>query len=193
MKLTVLFLLLNFNLFGQGWTVQELDKANTCKNVKQLNVEEKKLVQYINLMRMYPQKYLRIELPKYIESISWSNPKDSYYYSLVDTLKKMEPRKPLTFDSHMWELASCHVKDLYKRNEMSHDRKGCHYGWSAECISAGVYKGDEICGQLLHDRNVKSLGHRYILISWDYTKIGVSMMTSKDPDSFWVMTVLDFQ
>jgi len=50
-------------MFGQGltkkngWTSVEFNKANTVKNAKHLTSDEKRIMLYINLIRVNPQRF----------------------------------------------------------------------------------------------------------------------------------------
>jgi hypothetical protein len=46
---------------AQQWSATQLAKANTAKKVKELTFEEKQTIMYLNLARMYPKDYKRIE------------------------------------------------------------------------------------------------------------------------------------
>ena len=63
-SLTLLILLISFTNFAQTWTKEELTKANTLAKIADLTEVEKEAVMYINLARMYPKKFVEIEVKK---------------------------------------------------------------------------------------------------------------------------------
>ena len=86
---TIYFLLgcfITFNVNAQKWSAAQLAKANTAKEVKELTFEEKQTIMYLNLARMYPKDYKRIELNA--ENQQWKYYADnSYFVSLSATLE----------------------------------------------------------------------------------------------------------
>jgi hypothetical protein len=68
MKKTFLFTLLfcsHYLGISQNWTSEELEKANTAVNTYILSSEEKDVIKYINLARLYPQKFADLEVKDY--------------------------------------------------------------------------------------------------------------------------------
>jgi hypothetical protein len=107
--LTTLILLISFTNFAQTWTKEELAKANTLAKVADLTDVEKEAVMYINLARMFPKKFVEIEVKKY------EPPSDAYVKlledspyieSLIDELNELEPLAPFVYDEALQEFAS---------------------------------------------------------------------------------------
>jgi uncharacterized protein YkwD len=197
---TIYFLLgcfITFNVNAQQWSAAQLVKANTAKEVKELTFEEKQTIMYLNLARMYPKDYKRIEFHK--KSAFWSNYRpwngfvgkidSTYVKSLLKTLETMKPVNPVYYNSEMYELAKCFSNEKYESNKMGHDRKKCKYGFSAECISYGKKTGLEIINQLLVDHGIQDLGHREICLANGYESIGVKINKHKTYEFF---AILDF-
>lgn len=173
-------LLLSFSLAGaQAWTAQELDKANTAKNVVLLTQVEKDALMYINLCRMYPQKFLALEVNNYAGPPEFGGYalKSPYKTSLIADLKKATPIKPVYFDTPMYIQAKCLAVEQSKNGKVGHDRATCKATYNAECASYGMKTGRDIAIQLLIDHNVPSLGHRKIIMSKEYSKAGVYFTT----------------
>lgn len=189
---TTLFYLLFFTLFcqqalTQSWTAQQLTQANTCQNVAKLSTIEKEAIMYINLARLYPKDFLKIEvqkvLPKYGDN-------SDYEASLIEELSTRSPVGALVFDEAMYELAKCFAIESGEKGIVGHDRVQCKEGYAAECCTYGYETGIKICLSWLIDEGIPSLGHREACLNGNYTKIGLSYY-SKHP-KYGNCTVADF-
>lgn len=131
---TIYFLLgcfITFNVNAQQWSAAQLAKANTAKEVKELTFEEKQTIMYLNLARMYPKDYKRIEFNK--KSAFWSNYRpwngflgkidSTYVKSLLKTLETMKPVNPVYYNSEMYELAKCFSKEKYESEKQDMKEK----------------------------------------------------------------------
>lgn len=185
--ITIIFLFSN-NIFGQQWTSQELEAANTAKNIKGITLEEKEVFRYINLARLYPKKFASIELRKAISEEFYQE--TDYTRSLQQTLNNMKPVNALTFDQGMYQLANCFAIESGKSGSYGHHRVHCVDGFDAECCSYDCQTGLTITLQLLIDQDVPSLGHRKICLDDEFTKIGVSI---KPHSNYNYCCVLDFK
>ena len=176
MKLLVLILLLPFGFYAQEWTKEELDKANTCAKIDELEDVEKEAVMYINLARLFPEKFVEVELADY-----WGPDKyegylkgSKYKQSLIDELNEREPVTALVYDETLQEFASCFAKEQGANGHMGHKRKNCPKDNFAECCAYDMETGRDIALQLLIDHNVADLGHRINCLNPNLTKIGIS-------------------
>jgi hypothetical protein len=181
MKLTIFLLLFPAMVFAQlsSWTAAELQASNTANEATYMTVDERNVIQLINLARLYPKKFAETELKSYQGAEGWLNQfltDRTYYNSLMETLMKMEPVKPIMPDKEMYEYASCFALEQSKTGAVGHDRKTCKDGNTAECCSYGMKKPLDIVMQLLIDHDVKSLGHRNICLG-SYLRAGVSIQT----------------
>jgi hypothetical protein len=176
--LTTLILLISFTNFAQTWTKEELAKANTLAKVADLTDVEKEAVMYINLARMYPEKFVEIEVKKY------EPPSDAYVKlledspyieSLIDELNELEPMAPFVYDEALQEFASCFAAEQGASGYMGHKRKKCEAGNYAECCAYDMATGKHIAMQLLIDHGVPSLGHRINCLNPEYSKVGISV------------------
>jgi hypothetical protein len=184
MKHTLLFTLLfcsYFNGICQTWTIQEFDKANTAANVNILTQEEKEVIKYLNLARLYPQKFAIIEVKDYSPS--------TYKESLLVTLRYKTPVGLLYFDESMYLLAKCFATESGESGKIGHNRISCSNGFDAECCSYGYEQGKDVVLQLLVDYDVPSLGHRNICLDDSYKKVGLSI---KPHNAYQYCCVLDF-
>ena len=182
MKLSFLFILFSTLAICQTWTAEELAKANTCANINYLTKIEKEVIQYVNLARMYPAKYAKIELVD-------ANKTTTYYKSLIKTLNSMKPVLPLSIDKKAYESAKCFALEQGPSGDIGHDRKNCESYFFGECCSYGMASGRSVVRQLLIDEGVPSLGHREICLTAGYTAIGVSF---QDHKVYGSCCVLDF-
>ena len=182
MKLFLSFFLFATAVYGQTWTDKELTAANTFEMVTYLSASEKETFQYLNLARMYPAKYAKIELVN--EDKTSGN-----YKSLIKTLNAMVPVSALTFDKKAFESATCFAKEQSISGEIGHDRKNCKSYFYGECCSYGMSTGKNIIVQLLIDEGVESLGHREICLSSAYSAVGIAFKAHK---TYGFCCVLDF-
>ena len=106
MKKLLVLLFIPIVCLGQissEWTKEELSYADVARDVVFITDVEKDIILYHNLVRLYPKKYLELEILKWRKDIY---PKDTikfnfvwesldlssnYYKSLVKTLKKQKP------------------------------------------------------------------------------------------------------
>ena len=182
MKLFLSFFLFATTVYGQTWTAEELAAANTFETVTDLSAAEKETFQYLNLARMYPAKYAKIEL------VNEDKTSDNYK-SLIKTLNAMVPVSALTFDKKAFESATCFAKEQGATTEIGHVRKNCKSYFFGECCSYGMSTGKNIIVQLLIDEGVESLGHRKICLSSRYSSVGIAFNTHK---GYGFCCVLDF-
>lgn len=182
MKLFLSFFLFATTVYGQAWTVEELAAANTFETVTVLTVVEKETMLYLNLARMYPAKYAKIELVN-------EDKTTNYYKSLIKTLNSMVPVSALTFDKKAFESATCFAKEQSISGEIGHDRKNCKSYFFGECCAYGSDTGREVIVQLLIDEGEESLGHRKICLSSAYSAVGIAFKTHK---TYGFCCVLDF-
>lgn len=168
-----------------SWSKEELAFANTAKKVKYMTDDEKTVIQYMNLARLYPQKYLKIG----ISDNSINKQKSKYHRSLIKMLNEMEPVTALQPSESMYQLAQCLAKEQSKSGKIGHARKKCDDDYWAECCSYG-WDGPEIhVLQLLIDEDVPSLGHREIILDQSYSVVGAAIQPHKN---YGKCTVIDF-
>jgi hypothetical protein len=186
MKTTICFLLLLICctlINAQTWTVKQLTKANTAKDITYLSSVEKECIMYLNLCRLFPQDFLKFELTNYVGNEQYGDYlKDSKYRkSLISTLESIKPINALTFDEDLYKNATCFSKEQGIAGTKGHTRIKCpKAGYAAECCSYGMSTAKDIVLQLLIDDRVTSLGHRKICLDAMYTKIGVSVGPHKE-------------
>lgn len=190
-SITLLILLLSFTNFAQTWTKEELTKANTLAKITDLTEVEKEAVMYINLARMYPKKFVDIEVKKYqppnqaYVNLLEDSP---YIESLIDELNELEPTAPYVYDEDLQEFASCFAAEQGASGYMGHKRKKCAAGNYAECCAYDMATGKHIAMQLLIDHDIPSLGHRINCLNPKYSKIGIGVA---DHSKATICAVLD--
>jgi hypothetical protein len=178
--------------FGQGWSNEELKKANTALNTDCLSSEEKAVIKYLNLARLYPQKFAVIEVKDYLGPSKYGDylKTSSYKQSLLVKLQNNPPVGLLYYDQNMYLLAKCFAMESGESGKTGHNRISCSDGYEGECCSYGPDQGRDIALQLLIDHDVPSLGHRKICLDPLFLKVGVSIM----PHTIYeYCSVLDFK
>ena len=172
--IAIIFLFAN-NCSAQQWTEQEFEAANTARDIQSLTDEEKEVIRYINLARLYPKKFAVLEIESHKDD--YSNGQVSYVNSLLSTLKNTKAVDALIFDESMYQLAKCFALESGSSGAVGHHRINCKQGFDAECCSYGFNSGREIVIQLLVDAGVPSLGHRRICLDNSMNTIGVNIQS----------------
>ncbi len=181
------------NANAQAFTTAQLDSANTAKSITQLSSEEKNVIKLINLARMYPKQFAKNYVAKYDEKETGYDYGADYAKdkaSLITTLNALKPLKPLAFDIEMYELAKCWCVESGKSGAIGHNRKTCKSGYNGECCSYGFSGALDIVMQLMIDNNVPGYGHRKIILTPYYTKIGIKNGSHK---TYSFCSVIDFK
>lgn len=155
--------------YAQSWTSEELRSANTAGSCPYLNQTEKDVILYNNLARMYPAKFVRVELRNERES--------GYLSSLRNELNSMNPLPPLNAHQYASSAAKCWAQESGRRGMTGHNRVGCDdfkagHAWGENC-SYGKTTGRDIIVQLLIDEGISSLGHRRNCLSQYFNSVGV--------------------
>ncbi len=178
------FLLLSFSLLAQdnklSWSKPELDSAKTADTCQFLNAIEKDAIMYLNLARLFPQKFAKIELSGYYGTKKYGDYlKDSpYIISLQQMLDTIQPMSRLIPVDSMAENAKCFAIEMGDSGYTGHERIKCAKEKKyAECCSFGMNTGKDIMMQMLIDHNIESLGHRKNCLNVTYTKIGLALHT----------------
>lgn len=133
--------LANFS-FAQEWTNQEFETANTAKDVEDLTSEEKEVIRYINLARLYPKKFAQIEIVTSNSDFEITN--DQYLNSLVNTLKRMKAVDALYFDESMYQLAKCFAEGSGASGYVGHYRKTCKKGMTPNAVPMALNQEDKL-------------------------------------------------
>ena len=180
--------------FSNEWNKSVYSNCNTAKDLEYLSATERDVIWVLNMARINPLLFLNSVLlnPK---SDVFKTPKArSYYYnSLIADLKKLTPNQtPLFPDSNLFVSAKCHAYESGKTGYVGHDRKknSCKKEFYGECCYYGLEDAFVVVISLLIDENVRSLGHRKIMLSNEYSLIGVSLQPHID---YGTNTVLDFK
>jgi hypothetical protein len=165
------------------WTSAELERANTAKNAKYLSTEEKKIIFYMNLVRMDGKRFFETYFQQYIDEHNlkmkqYSNYKevrvnryDPYYRGLEQDLKDIKGLGLLYPDETLSYVSRLHGKDMNKHNLAGHnssdgrtmvDRIKKYYPnrSMAENLAFGFSSGLANVSLLLLDKGVPDLGHR---------------------------------
>lgn len=152
------------------WSRAEMEQANTAKDISYLNAKEKEVIMFMNLARMFPQRYLEIE------ARHWEYGRSNNYYwrTLKRDLDALTPLAPLQADAGMTDEANCHARSMYRFRFSNHGRKFCPANYNAECLSFGDFSARQHVFNLLLDEDVRSLGHRKIILSDMIKKAGVA-------------------
>lgn len=192
--MSVCVLLLSLSSKAQGtaaWTADELKQANTAKDFPDFNQIEKETLLYINLARLYPKKFMEIELKDYNGPTNNSDylKNSPYKKSLINTLRSNKALTAMVPDKPLTEFAKCFAIEQGKSGKHGHDRHKCKDGNFAECVSYGMDNGKDIAMQLLIDHSVSSLGHRKICLDKNLSRVGISFGQHKTAD---YLAVLDF-
>jgi hypothetical protein len=151
----------SFRLTAQAWTHEQLEEANTGKEYDYLTPEEREIVQYINLCRLYPKQFAANEVKPYngIRGIKYKG-LATYKAGLIKELNSRQPCDALEFDENMYDDAECYAKEISVNRRAPHQRKDCEKAKYAENLYFGNNDGKTIVLEWLIDCGVANLGHR---------------------------------
>ena len=187
MKKLILLLFIPLICFAQideGWTKSEIINADVAREVSNISDFEKDIILYHNLVRMYPKKYLELEILNFREDIY---PKDTlkfdfiweetnlnsfYYKSLIKRLRKQKRLSKLEFDRELYKDALCLAKEQSKNGNVGHKRYRCKKINYWENCDYGSYNGRDAVNSLLIDEGVKDLSHRKTILNPNISIIG---------------------
>ncbi len=158
-----------------------------------MTAEEKAVITHLNLARMYPKLYAKNVVAKYDEKklgYAFGPEYGKSKASLVKKLNEMQALQPLIFDSAMQEVAKCWAIESGKLGKVATGRVKCQGGYSSECCSYGFNKAVDIVMQMLVDYNDPNAGHRNIIFTSYFNKIGAKIATHK---TYKYTCVMDFK
>lgn len=160
--------------------------TNSAKTTTYLSSNEKKIYYYLNFARLNPKKFCSL----YILPIYQRDTSDIYVKTLVRYLNKMKPRPALKPDKALYESARCHAVSSGIDGYVGHERidEKCKPNFRGECCEYGNSSPLNVILDLLIDRGIESLGHRYICLGL-YTHVGIATAPHKN---YGANTVLDF-
>lgn len=173
---------------SEEWTRKEINSANTAQNERYLSQEERNVFLWVNLARMYPQKFARCEVEPYMGEAmygyQYSNG-NSYKASLLNHLRTMKPVNPIYNNLTLYSLAREWAVYSGQDGTTGHSRpwnlaaKRNKVEYFGECCDYGHNVGKEIVMSLLIDNTVQNLGHRKNLLSteWEFDRMGVSIQS----------------
>ncbi len=183
-----------FSDYHAAWNHAKYQASNTAINTTYLTSDEKEMIYILNLIRQYPKQFketILAQWPALSHNRKLAN--STYYKSLVKTLDTMKPVGILEPDELAWKSALCHAKTSGKTGYVGHDRQTttCQnlINLRGECCHYGFEKPIDVVLSLLIDENVPSLGHRKIMLSGNYQKVGISKQPHK---TYRTNTVMDF-
>ncbi|WP_285010933.1 CAP domain-containing protein [Pedobacter faecalis] len=199
---------------ANGWTKEELSRANTAGAAKYLTPEERDFIMYTNLIRMDGPRFLNTFFEEFMESHNrqmrqYSNyndlkitKSDRYYKSLQKDLEGIKDLPVLWPDEALSWVARQHAKDMNKYNYAEHksrdgrsakDRISQMYPKKSmgENLSFGFATGLGNACMLVLDKNVPDLGHRKLILDTGYkfNFVGVSIQPHK---GYRYCAVMDF-
>jgi hypothetical protein len=178
------------------WTPEELEMANTARDAAYLTEEEKKIVFYMNLVRIDGTRFFNTYFQEFVnahnkEMLRYSNynelrvnRKDRYYRGLEIDLKLIKNLSLFYPDEALTYVSRQHGKDMNRYNIAGHnskdgrtvkDRISKYYPnrSMAENLAFGFSKGLANVSMLLLDKNVPDLGHRKNMLN---TSLGLNIV-----------------
>jgi hypothetical protein len=171
------------------FTKSEIKKAQTAKQCNYLNDEEKKLVLYLNLFRTNPKKFYDIYISTYIDSAKIES--SIYTTSLKEYIDSSQSQGILQVDERLCSLAKEHATDMGKTGNVGHNssdgksfrertksidelfmtcKENCQYGYD---------KGLDVLIALLIDTGVPNYAHRFTMLDFNMSYVGISITGHK--------------
>jgi hypothetical protein len=177
--------------YSEKWNDKKFKSCITFEGVNYLNEEEKKVIWVLNMIRLDPQLFIKTVLLNPQVMNTWRCPE---YYTLIADVKKLKPDSTsLLPDSLAFVSARCHATQSGNIGYVGHSRQagGCVKDFWGECCEYGSNNAFDILMNLLVDSGIYPPGHRYISLSPNYSKLGVSIQPHKS--IYRVNTVMDFK
>ncbi len=172
------------------WDKATLDKANTAKDASYLTDEEKKVIWYMNLVRLNPELFEKTYYKKFMDSTK-AKP-TSFTRSLENDLTvKYKPLGVYTPKEDLSEEAKDHAKDMGTSGKIGHftsDGKSYEfrmkklrntYTETAENCDYAHKDALSIVMNLLIDENVGSVEHRKTILDKNLKYAGASIQPHK--------------
>jgi uncharacterized protein YkwD len=187
--ITFLFIIPGGILFSQinektyeFWSHETLEAANTAKNIPNLTLEEKSIIQLCNLARTDGKLFSETFLKDYL------NDKESstYTHSLIRDLKTISDLPLLQYQNDLYAIAREHATTSGKKGTLGHQKFNkryepilTRYNSVAENCAYGYDTGIKNALELLIDEGVSNLGHRKNILNPEFNAIGVSIKPHK--------------
>jgi hypothetical protein len=104
------------SLYQSQWNLSQCDSANSAKRAAYLNDAEKKVIYYLNLVRLNPRLFADTYASGYKGSICCSNniAFDQNEKSLISFLQSLRPMPVLNSDRNMYTNADCQATAVGK-------------------------------------------------------------------------------
>lgn len=172
------------------WTAKEISLTNTAVNCGYLTDNEKLTVQYCNMARLFPQKFIEVELKPFL--LENKITKNSYAESLLMDLKKMKAINALNPDSILYEKAKSFAIISGEKGQVGHfnfNNRMKGYLLAGENCDYGHQNALDIVMSLLIDEDVQNLGHRKNILNPEFVTIGISIQPHK---KYNYVCVMDF-
>ena len=183
-------------LAALGWTAQVLTAANTAQEADYLTADEKASILYLNLARLFPQKFAT-HMAATWKKLDGSSTyiikrklKAEEFGSLQVQLRQMEPVAALFPHPGLCKAAAYHADDMGQKGNIGHNssdgrrfsvrakEEGGYAAWAENC-SYGMHHPFGVIMQLLIDDGVPSLGHRKNMLNGSYNLIGTAIRPHK--------------
>lgn len=172
-----------------SWNYNDLRRANTGKELKELSFQEKKVIFYINLARMNGKLFANTYLKDYIDEVRI--PKNKFYRSLIKDLKELPQMEPLTPQDDLIKESIKHAKEMGKSGKKGHRSSDAEsfaermkmfnekYKKIKESNQYGFPDALSIVVDLLIDDGQESVRHRKMLLDPELQFIGVGIRSHK--------------
>jgi len=170
------------------WPKDTLDMANTAASTATLSVEEKKLIQLINLARLDGNAFMkRIAVP-YIKANDKDD--DEYVEGLYSDLRKSRALHLLKPLEALHKSAAHHAHDMGTKGQLGHDSSdGTTFVMRihkfhkpvnvSENINYGYNDAVSIIMEMLIDEGVPDRTHRHNILGKTFNHVGVSIQAHK--------------
>ncbi len=175
--------------------------CNTAKNVTYMTEEEKRMLYFMNLIRMDPSTFYKVFLQAYKKDRKL-NDTDEYFSSLMRDVSTASPCKELLLPHEkLYNAATFHALDMGKTGKAGHESSDAtdpfkrierfldKSGAMAENCQYGSSNPVAVVMQLMIDEGVSSLGHRKTIMNCSYKNVGIAQRAHV---TYGSNTVMDF-
>ena len=173
------------------WTAAEIKAAAATNDCNCLDTEEREALQLINLVRLYPKRFIQLVFEPYIKAKFSGESLSENILSLKQELMALSPLPALAADKTLQSYAASHAGEMGSSGKVGHKSLGGknfaqrlapireQYGTIGENCDYGFDNATDTVLRMLIDDGVEGLGHRHNILDPKFSLVGISFQPHK--------------